>query len=82
MLAGQGGGCALCGRTTYTARGGHLAVDHTEGTFNIRGLLCHYCNTGLGFFHHDHERLSAAFEYLTRPPVMVGAKVPQGFHRK
>ena len=47
LFAAQGGKCAICGRPPRTAA---LHVDHCHATGHIRGLLCHRCNYGLGYF--------------------------------
>jgi len=62
MLGLQGGGCAICG-SSNTARDS-LAVDHDHDTGRVRGLLCSGCNTGLGMFGDDLERLRKALRYL------------------
>lgn len=64
MLAGQNGGCAICGSTEAGAWGGRLPVDHDHQTGEVRGLLCHACNGGLGRFGDDVDRLMAAAAYL------------------
>jgi hypothetical protein len=64
MLAGQGGGCAICGE--LAADGQSLHVDHCHDTGRVRGLLCFNCNAGLGMFDHDGARLDAAATYLRR----------------
>jgi len=64
MLADQGGGCALCGRTPPPGRSLH--VDHNHETGVVRGLLCFRCNAGIGQFREDKLRLADAIVYLTR----------------
>lgn len=65
MLATQGSGCAICGTTEPGGRGAwHTDHDHKSGT--VRGILCHHCNTGLGYFGDDSDRLIAASEYLAQ----------------
>ena len=64
MLAAQGGGCAICG--SPDPRGRNFHVDHCHDPKGIRGILCHPCNTGLGNFVDDPDRLAAAAAYLRR----------------
>ena len=81
LLADQGGGCAICGRTESNIIKSVLAVDHIAGTLKIRGLLCFACNAAIGLLDHDPERLVKAMEYLAREPVMEGVLYPRGIHR-
>jgi hypothetical protein len=60
MLDAQEGKCAIC----ETEFEGEPMVDHDHVTRRVRGLLCKHCNTGLGMFHDDVQRLSAAARYL------------------
>jgi Recombination endonuclease VII len=64
MLARQGGGCAICGRTKD--RGRSLAVDHDAVTGALRGILCQNCNRAIGQLGHDPDRLRKATRYLER----------------
>lgn len=77
-LTEQGGRCAICG-TDDPGRGRgrevkRFAVDHDHACCPgkkscgrcIRGLLCLQCNTGLGSFADDMDRLARAMEYLSR----------------
>jgi recombination endonuclease VII len=65
MLDMQNGRCAICnvvlkdGSRTTTAQ-----VDHNHKNFEIRGLLCHNCNIGLGYFKDDTVILLNAVSYL------------------
>lgn len=75
MLAEQGGLCAICGKpeSAKHRKGDEartLAVDHCHSGGHVRALLCSACNTGLGSFGDDPDRLRAAIEYLERhtPP--------------
>lgn len=69
LLEAQGGVCAICGRPeTAVNQWGPLvlAVDHDHITGVIRGLLCHRCNRGLGYFHDNPEYLIEAAHYVER----------------
>jgi hypothetical protein len=70
MHAAQNGGCAICGRTEPVGRCAAvdpmwLAVDHDHDTGEVRGLLCMHCNTALGAFDHDPDRMQHAMNYLS-----------------
>jgi hypothetical protein len=72
LLEVQGGACAIC-RTSLTIerkprdkQGTALNVDHDHGTGAIRGILCHHCNAGLGYFRDSRAGLSAAINYLAQ----------------
>jgi hypothetical protein len=72
MLDAQDGRCAICTRTetrTVAGRVFRLAVDHDAETGQVRGLLCTWCNMGIGHFDHDIARLRAAIAYLEDPPA-------------
>ena len=57
----QNGGCRICGSRPP---GVTLVVDHCHQTGAIRGILCGYCNTGLGFFKDNPDLCKAAENYL------------------
>ena len=66
LLAKQGGGCAICGSTTPGAsHRKHLYIDHDHVTNRVRGLLCGNCNSGLGMFADDPDRMREAIAYLS-----------------
>lgn len=62
LLTAQNGTCNICG----SWRGEDLRVDHDHDTGKVRSLLCEQCNSGLGMFKEDPERLRKAIEYLDR----------------
>jgi abortive infection bacteriophage resistance protein len=63
MLKNQNGVCKICNKPEKHGR--NLAVDHCHKSLAIRGLLCASCNTALGKFEDDVERLKNAIAYLT-----------------
>lgn len=64
IKASQGGGCALCGEVDDK-----LVVDHCHERGQIRGLLCHGCNIGLGMFRDNPSTLRKAIGYLNNTRV-------------
>ncbi len=67
MFTDQNGKCGICGTTEpQRINAKRLAVDHCHDTGRIRGLLCHRCNSGIGYFNHDQKLLQAAIDYLSR----------------
>ena len=62
MLTDQGGGCAICGRTC-NGNGKALFVDHCHGSGKVRGILCAYCNTGVGWY--EAQGADAIGDYLS-----------------
>jgi len=60
MKSEQSGKCLLCNETAK------LVVDHDHSTGYVRGLLCHHCNRGLGFFSDNSNILLKASEYVRK----------------
>lgn len=66
ILASQGGGCAICGKTPEE-EGKHLAVDHLHHPpWTVRGVLCTYCNHRVVGRHRDPDLLRKVADYLER----------------
>jgi hypothetical protein len=67
MFLAQNGKCAIC-KTTMTSTKPHtgtsLAVDHDHATGFVRGLLCHFCNIGIGAFKDNVDFLESAKTYI------------------
>ncbi len=64
--------CAICGKPHSEEK--KLHVDHDHDTGNIRGLLCHTCNTSLGKFGDNLEGMQIVIEYLTWKPLDINMK--------
>ncbi len=65
--------CAICGTTE------RLVVDHNHTTGEVRGVLCHKHNIGLGFFNDDPTLLLRAVDYLMG---VLKAKVQTSINKK
>lgn len=63
LFAAQDGKCLICGIHADEAYNG-LHIDHDHVTGEVRGLLCHKCNTALGLFQDNVEFLKTAADYL------------------
>lgn len=69
MLLSQNGLCAICDKVeTFKFKGEikNLCIDHNHETGEVRGLLCHKCNLGIGHLEDDKEILQKAIEYLEK----------------
>jgi Recombination endonuclease VII len=77
MLQAQDGKCAICalvfdvGSTARKGVARRPHIDHDHSTDEVRGLLCHGCNVGLGWFRDSPAALIAAAEYLGGPKVLL-----------
>lgn len=60
----QNGCCSICGIHQSELKK-RLFVDHDHNTGKIRGLLCHNCNVGIGFFNNNEILLLKAMKYLS-----------------
>lgn len=56
----QKGLCPICDKAVK------LCVDHCHQTKKVRGLLCHRCNTGIGYLGDSISNLERAGDYLRR----------------
>lgn len=69
MFSDQENRCAICNQheTRKSRTPGEVAkltLDHNHETGQIRGLLCHSCNTGIGKFRESKDLLRLAVAYL------------------
>lgn len=60
-IEAQQGLCLIC-----SAPMDKPMIDHDHTTGVVRGILCHWCNVGLGFFRDNHAALSKAAKYVRR----------------
>jgi hypothetical protein len=65
ILKNQNNSCAICKTKEWGKPS--PSIDHCHKTSKVRGLLCNFCNRGLGFFNDDIERLENAKKYVARP---------------
>jgi hypothetical protein len=76
MISSQKNSCAICGgkgkkreKATLYCKVGTipaLSIDHCHETGNVRALLCHQCNSGLGHFGDSVPVLVRALIYLIK----------------
>jgi hypothetical protein len=57
--------CVICGSTEK------LHIDHCHEVGQVRGVLCQYCNVGLGHFRDDPELLEFAAEYVREMTALL-----------
>ena len=76
MFAEQAGLCAICLRPPPDNRP-VLFVDHCHRTGTVRGLLCNFCNTSIGYLRDDVPTILRAADYVfTRSPALDESEIP------
>ena len=65
MLEEQLHTCACCGSSNPKRKAGFV-IDHDHATGQIRGLLCHSCNIGIGQLGDSIDGLTKALDYLRK----------------
>jgi hypothetical protein len=66
LLEFQNHSCAIC-KTPFKANGSHnekAHIDHCHASGVVRGLLCGFCNMGLGKLKDSIHVLESALKYL------------------
>ena len=71
----QRGRCAICGVEEQKLMR-ILYYDHDHLTGQGRGLLCHACNVGLGWFRENPQAMRAAADYIEKHSAMLRAARP------
>jgi hypothetical protein len=67
--------CAICLEPAIDDVGRGLRVDHDHESGVVRGLLCDFCNRGLGMFKDNPDFIRAAAEYVERGGLVAMADV-------
>lgn len=62
MLQAQGRACLICRSSFDEINKPH--VDHCHTTGAVRGILCRWCNQGLGMFRDEPDRMRQAAIYI------------------
>jgi hypothetical protein len=56
--------CRICNKEFESDKTAY--VDHCHSTKIVRGLLCHHCNSGIGYLKDNVEYMVEAIAYLRR----------------
>ncbi len=56
--------CLICRTFIPSARAKRLFLDHDHSTGELRALLCHFCNAGLGYFKENIQLFERAIQYV------------------
>lgn len=64
LLLQENNACAVCRKPFDAMKQQNVHVDHCHETGKVRGILCLYCNRGIGCFFNEAEVLRGAARYL------------------
>lgn len=65
MIEAQDNKCLIC-NTDFDELDYAPHVDHCHESGQVRGILCKFCNTGLGQFKDNTDFMKAAIQYLEK----------------
>lgn len=65
LINNQNNRCAICNNGIIVELN-KFHIDHCHNSGKVRGILCNYCNTGLGMFQDSQEYLKSAVKYLKK----------------
>jgi hypothetical protein len=88
MVAAQAGACYLCGEPLDFAVPRKVHVDHDHACCRgrqscgtcVRGLACHSCNTAIGLFGEDPDRMRRVADNLEMANRRLRGPAPQGLN--
>jgi hypothetical protein len=60
----QNNACAICNEKFTSKKNTH--IDHDHITNKVRALLCHHCNSVIGFAKDSTQTLKSAILYLNK----------------
>lgn len=63
LFQSQNRRCAIC-KTLQPEGKGRWCVDHDHSSGEVRGILCHNCNVGIGNLQDSTTILKSAIKYL------------------
>lgn len=78
ILSDQGNCCAICRVSKDDCR---IVVDHNHATDEMRGILCHGCNVGIGVFCEDPCTTTSAAAYLERSLIFPAEVFVRNDHK-
>lgn len=58
--------CEICKSIEPGGKYNTWHIDHCHSSGNIRGILCHNCNTAIGLLKENISTLQAAIKYIKR----------------
>jgi len=65
LFESQGKKCGICESYDPSSKMGWL-LDHCHKSTKNRGILCLYCNSGIGYFRDNIEIMQKAIEYIRK----------------
>jgi hypothetical protein len=64
MLDTQNNKCAICRKSFRDSKS--TCIDHCHKVGHVRGLLCRYCNSWIGYIGESPATMRRALEYLSK----------------